>query len=166
MNRFYYITTALMISGLFLFGCQQKNTPITKEFSGKKIADPIIYEVLVNNPNPEDEWKEECLANTDTKELVKDILNAVQRGDLNAFDYYDNHQLSKEEIEKIILESNFHEKIGNIQFEEEWYWNKKQLRLQKRVRKLMFGYEVYDANGKIRGYKASFVVELDTDDRE
>lgn len=154
------IVTALIISGLFLFSCQQKNTVENKEYSGVKIANPIIYEVLINNPNPEDDWKTECLANTNTTELIKDIINAVRNGDLPAFDYYDNHQLSIPELEKIISDSDLIHKTGNIQFEEEWYWDSEKLSLDKRVKKIMFGYEVYDAVGKIRGYKASFVVDL------
>jgi hypothetical protein len=157
------IATALILSGLFLFSCQQKEKIESDTYSGVKIANPIIYEVLVNNPNAEDEWKTECLANTNTTELVKDIVAAVRNGDLPAFDYYDNHQLSIPELEKIISESDLIHKTGNIQFEEEWYWDSKKLSLNKRVKKLMFGYEVFDSVGKIKGYKASFVVDLDTD---
>ena len=156
------IVTALIISGLFLFSCQQKDTLASKEYSGVRIADPIIYEVLINNPNPEDDWKTECLAHTNTSDLVKDIIDAVREGDLLAFDYYDNHQLSKPELEKIISDSDLINRTGNIQFEEEWYWDSKNLSLNKRVKKMMFGYEVLDAKEKIRGYKASFVVELST----
>lgn len=157
------IVTALIISGLFLFSCQQKEKIELAEYTGVKIANPIIYEVLVTNPNPEDEWETECLANTNISELIKDIINAVRNGDLPAFDYYDNHQLSIPELEKIISDSDLIHKTGNIQFEEEWYWDSKKLALNKRVKKMMFGYEVFDTLGKIRGYKASFVVELDTD---
>ncbi|BAX80650.1 hypothetical protein [Labilibaculum antarcticum] len=161
MKHYKIIQTALIISGLFLFSCQQKEESVSKEFTGVKIANPIIYEVLVNNPNPEDDWKTECLANTNTFELVNDIVNAARNGDLPAFDYYDNHQLSIPELEKIVSESDLIHKTGNIQFEEEWYWDSEKLSLTKRVKKMMFGYELYDAVGNIRGYKASFVVKLD-----
>lgn len=163
MIKSLHLLTALIISGLFLFSCQQKGKNKSAEYTGVKIASPIIYEVLVNNPNPEDDWKTECLANTNTSELVNDILNAVRNGDLPAFDYYDNHQLSIPELEKIISESDLIHKTGNIQFEEEWYWDSKKLSLDKRVKKIMFGYEIFDTLGKLRGYKASFVVELDAD---
>jgi hypothetical protein len=162
MKKRIIISTALIFSGLFLFSCQQQEEKESAEFSGIKIANPITYEVLVNNPNPEDEWKAECLANTNIHDLVKDILKAVRNGDLLAFDYYDNHQLSKPELEKILAESDLLNKTGNIQFEEEWFWNSDQLSLEKKVKKMMFGYEIYDALGKVRGYKASFVVDLDT----
>ncbi|WP_372755469.1 hypothetical protein [Labilibaculum sp.] len=157
------IAAALIFSGLFLFSCQQQKKNESTQYSGIKIADPITYEVVVSNPNPEDEWKAECLENTNVNNLVKDIIKAVRNGDLAAFDYYDNHQLSKPELEKIIAESNLLNKTGNIQFMEEWYWNSDKLSLEKKVKKMMLGYEIYDALGKIRGYKASFVVELNAD---
>ena len=156
------ILTALIFSGLFLFSCQQKETVKNNEQTGIKIAKPITYEVLVKNPNPDDEWKTECLANTDTKILVEDILKAVKNGDLPAFDYYDNHELSKSEIKEIIKKGNLSENTANIQFEEEWYWNNKELALSKKVNKIMLGYAVYDGKGAVRGYKASFVVNLNS----
>lgn len=163
MKKRIIISTALILSGLFLFSCQQQEEKESAEFSGIKIANPITYEVLVNNPNPEDEWKAECLENTNVNNLVKDIIKAVRNGNLPAFDYYDNHQLSKPELEKIIAESDLLNKTGNIQFVEEWYWNSDKLTLEKKVKKMMLGYEIYDALGKIRGYKASFVVQLNSD---
>ena len=156
------ILTALIFSGLFLFSCQQKETVKNNEQTGIKIAKPITYEVLVKNPNPDDEWKTDCLANTDTKILVEDILKAVKNGDLPAFDYYDNHELSKSEIKEIIKKGNLSENTANIQFEEEWYWNNKELALSKKVNKIMLGYAVYDGKGAVRGYKASFVVNLNS----
>ncbi|MDE5420082.1 hypothetical protein L3049_18990 [Labilibaculum sp. DW002] len=154
------ILTALIFSGLFLFSCQQKETVKNNEQTGIKIAKPITYEVLVKNPNPDDDWKTECLANTDTKILVEDILKAVKNGNLPAFDYYDNHELSKSEIKEIIKEGNLSENTANIQFEEEWYWDKNELALSKKVNKIMLGYAVYDGKGAVRGYKASFVIDL------
>jgi hypothetical protein len=152
-------TAALILSGLLLLSCQQTQ-PKKEPFSGNCIADPITYEVIVNNPNPEDDWKTECLANTSTKNLVADIVEAVKDGKLKAFDYYDNHLLTREELNHLFEEEKIQEKIGNIQFIERWYWNKENLQLQKKVEKLMLGYELYDLDGKVKGYKASFTVKL------
>lgn len=163
MKKFYHTSAALIISGLFLFSCQKQEKINPPEYHGKKIANPIVYEVLVNNPNPEDEWKTECLANTNIKIMVNDIIEAAKNGTLSTFDYYDNHPLSKSELQKIITESNLLENTGNIQFEEEWFWDRENLQLKKRVKKIMFGYEIYDSEGKLRGYKASFVVALNVD---
>ncbi len=160
MKHYKIIQTALIISGLFLFSCEQKETVKNNKDAGIKIAAPITYEVLVKNPNPDDDWKTECLANTNTRILVEGILKAVKNGRLLAFDYYDNHQLSKLEITEIIKKGNLSENTANIQFEEDWYWDTKELALTKKVKKVMFGYAVYDGKGAVRGYKASFVVDL------
>ncbi len=164
MKYYKLITTALIFSGLFLFSCQQKETVGNNKGAGTKIAAPITYEVLVKNPNLDDDWKTQCLANTNTKILVEDILKAVKDGRLLAFDYYDNHQLSKLEIKEIIKKGNLSENTANIQFEEEWYWDSKELALTKKVKKIMLGYAVYDGKGAVRGYKASFVVDLNPDE--
>ncbi|PXX96785.1 hypothetical protein DF185_19260 [Marinifilum breve] len=160
MKKFYYTSTALIISGLFLFSCQNKpeNSPTNTE--GELLADPIIYEVIVKNPNPDDEWLNECLENTNSSYLIEQVLKEVKAGNLKAYDYYDNHELSISEIKQIIKENDLSERTGKIQFEENWYWDKDQLELRKEVKKLMFGFEIFDTTGKLRGYKASFVIDL------
>lgn len=160
MTKYIYKITALIFSGLFLFSCESQQKQ--ELFQGETIAKPIIYEVIIKNPDPENEWKDECLANTDSDKLVKDILNAVLKEKLQAFDYYDNHELSLSEIELIIEENKLSDRTGTIQFEEDWYWDKNKLKLRKEVRKIMFGYEIYDNLGKLRGYKASFVIDMCT----
>lgn len=160
MKYYKIIITALICSGLFLFSCQNKREEEQQLLKGKAIANPIIYEVVVKNPNPDDDWMNECLENTNSSVLIKDILKAVKSGELKAFDYYDNHQLSKKEITAIIKDNQLEERTGKIQFVEDWYWDKNNLQLQKVVKKIMFGYEVYHDNGELRGYKASFVVDL------
>ena len=161
MKYFKLINTALIFSGLFLFSCQNKQEEEQQLPKGKAIANPIVYEVVVKNPNPDDEWLSECLEHTNSSSLIKDILKAVEDGRLNAYDYYDEHQLSKKEISTIINENKLTKRTGKIQFVEDWYWDKKSLRLQKEIKKIMFGYEVYTENGELRGYKASFVVDLE-----
>jgi hypothetical protein len=161
MTPYTYKITALIFSGLFLFSCQSKveNTPVKAE--GELIADPIIYEVIVKAPNEDDEWLNECLGNTKSSYLVKQVLKEVRAGNLNAYDYYDNRELSVREIEQIINDNDLNGRTGKIQFEENWYWDKEALKLRKEVRKIMFGFEIFDATGKLRGYKASFVIDLE-----
>ncbi|WP_321279429.1 hypothetical protein [Marinifilum fragile] len=161
MKKFYYTSTALIISGLFLFSCQNKPENSSTKTEGELIADPIIYEVIVKNPNPDDEWLNECLKNTNSPYLIEQVLKEVKAGNLKAYDYYDNHELSISEIKQIIKENNLNKRTGKIQFEENWYWDKNLLQLKKEVQKLMFGFEIYDATGKLRGYKASFVIDLE-----
>ncbi|MRT91565.1 hypothetical protein [Ancylomarina sp. 16SWW S1-10-2] len=158
---------ALLLLALFASlafpSCESPNskknnlTPLNK---GVTITNPITYEVLIKNPDIDDEWQSKCLENTDVKLMSRDIIGAVINGKLKAFDYYDNHQLSKSEIEAILKKNGDENHIGNIQFKEEWYWDKSSFQLQKKVKSIMFGYEIREENNKVRGYRASFVVNL------
>jgi hypothetical protein len=153
-----------LFASLVLTSCESsgsQNTKNTSPIQGLNIANPIIYEVLIKNPDVEDEWQSKCLENTNIKLMSKDVINAVLDGRLNAYDYFDDHLLSKSEIKAILKKNGKENNIGNIQFKEEWYWNKKELQLQKKVKSLMFGYEICNENKKVRGYRASFVVNLD-----
>jgi len=159
MIKIFQFTTALIISGLLLWECSnppKKNST----YSGNCVADPIVYEVIVNNPNPDDEWKEECLGHTNINNVVKDIIERVMTQKLKAYNYYDNHILSTKEL-KQLMEDGFQKRIGKLQFTERWYWDTKQLKLQKKVERIMLGYEIYDDKGEVKGYKAGFMVILD-----
>ena len=152
-----------MFASFVLTSCESsgsqslKSTPSIK---GQNIANPITYEVLIKNPDIEDEWQSQCLENINIKLMSKDVISAVMKGKLKAYNYYDNHLLSKSEVKAILKKNGKLNNIGNIQFIEDWYWNKKELQLHKKVKSLMFGYEIYDENNKVRGYRASFVVNL------
>ena len=153
-----------LFASLALSSCESsgsQNSKKTATIQGINIANPITYEVLIKNPDIEDEWKSRCIENTDVELMSKDVINAVTSGRLKAYDYFDNHLLSKSEIKAILKKNGKENNIGNIQFKEEWYWDKNQLQLQKKVKSLMFGYEICGEDKKVRGYRASFVVNLD-----
>ncbi len=152
-----------LFASLVLTSCESsgsQNLKSTSLIEGQTIANPITYEVLIKNPDAEDEWQSKCLESTNIKLMSKDVISAVMGGKLKAYDYYDNHLLSKSEVKAILKKNGKLNNIGNIQFIEDWYWNKKELQLQKKVKSMMFGYEICDENKKIRGYRASFVVNL------
>lgn len=153
-----------LFASLVLSSCESSgNQNLNRESPslGEAISKPITYEVLVKNPDIDDEWQTQCLENTNIKLMTKDILKAVNSGKLKAYDYYDEHLLSISEVKTILKKNGKQNNIGNIQFQEEWYWDKDNLQLHKKVKSLMFGYEIFDENGKVRGYRASFVVNLD-----
>jgi len=152
-----------LFASLVLSSCESSGTQSIKSpttIQGQTIAKPITYEVLVKNPDSNDEWQTECLENTNIKQMSGDIIHAVLTGKLKAYDYFDNHLLTKSEIKAILKKNGNQNNIGNIQFQEEWYWDKENAQLQKKVKSLMFGYEICGENNKVRGYRASFVVNL------
>jgi hypothetical protein len=125
------------------------------------ISDPITYEVVVKNHKIDDDWEEERLANTDIKPLANAIFQAVYKGRLKAYDYFEEtREMPISEIKA--LEKEFNRKdIGNIMFEEKWYFNEKTMTLTKKVTGLTFGYELRDPQTKdFQGFKAAFKVKL------
>ncbi|MCR4561004.1 MAG: hypothetical protein K5685_13085 [Bacteroidales bacterium] len=125
------------------------------------ISDPITYEVVVKNHKIDDDWEEERLAKTDIKPLANAIFQAVYKGRLKAYDYFEEtREMPISEIKA--LEKEFNRKdIGNIMFEEKWYFNEKTMTLTKKVTGLTFGYELRDPQTKdFQGFKAAFKVKL------
>ncbi len=157
----------LTIFSIFiLFGCsgnpEQKEALVPRaETSGLTIADTVIYDVVVKNPQAEDTWTEDCLRNLDREKLVDIIFDAVYRHELLPYDYISHELMSVKDIRDLENDPEFSRKnIGKIQFSEEWYFDTDNLRMEKRVNSLSLGYEVFDLSGNLRGYKPAFMVRL------
>ncbi len=155
---------------LGIYSCGHPSTPKNAKVesltddglnSGNSIvlADTITYDILLKNPNPNDEYMESCLRRLDRKNLVKVIFNAIYSGKLKAFTYIDNKEVSLDTVKKFEREFK-RDRIGKIQFEEEWYLDEKNLKFGKKIKSIMFGYENYENDGSVRGYKAGFKVYM------
>lgn len=126
-----------------------------------QIADTIIYDVLILNPDPDNEWVNYCLKNLNKKELVNFVFDAVYSGKADAYHYYTNEKFSIEDIKQIENEPDYaRDKIAKIQFVEEWLLDKENFRMYKSIHSIMLGYEVKDEDESIRGYKPTFRVYL------
>ncbi len=125
------------------------------------IADTVIYDVVIRNPDPEEWWADENLKNLNKEALLDIIFNAVYRKDLIPYDYFSQEAMTAHEVVEIENEPDYsRDNIGRIQFAEEWYFDEENLRMEKRVNSLTLGYEVLDARGNLRGYKPLFMVKL------
>ena len=123
-----------------------------------KITDPIFYDVVIKNHKKDDDWEEERLAKTNIQPLANAIYQAVYKGKLQAYDYFTDAELSVNDIKE--LEKKFNRKeIGNIMFEEKWFFNEKTMTFTKKIVSLTFGYETFD-QGEFTGFKAAFKVKL------
>jgi len=126
-----------------------------------KIADSVIYDVVIKATDPSDEWQTNCLKGIDRRSLVDLVFKAVYDGNAKAYDYVDNHLLSVDEVKAIEKKEGFNrKKIGRVQFVEDWQFDPKKLRFNKRVKALMMGFELYDNEGNVKSYSATFVVPL------
>ncbi|NOY38135.1 MAG: hypothetical protein GXO83_11255 [Chlorobi bacterium] len=125
------------------------------------LALPITYDVIIRNPNPDDSWTTECLAGMDQEAMTNFIFSALYEKKLTAYDFYTGKSLSLRKIRKIEeAMGNDRSRLAKIQFTENWYLDTARMTLDKKVTSMMFGYEVYNDNGNVRGYKAAFRVNL------
>ncbi len=120
------------------------------------IAQPITYQFKVKNYNQEDDWSEECLAHTNTGALAACIFQAVIKGRLKAYDYYSEEELTVAQV-KAIDKKYSRKSIGQIQFEEDWYFDEKNLRFYKDVKALIWGYETRQGTDR-NGFDPAFRV--------
>jgi len=123
------------------------------------IADTVTYDVVIKNIYPDDEWEVSKLKNIDRVALANIIFNAIYNGNLIAYDYRTEEQMSIEEVKQLEKEYE-REKIGKMQFVEEWYFNEKEMQMGKRVNEIMLAYELNGDEGEVRGYKAGVKVYL------
>lgn len=144
----------------------QRNTETEITISDyASLAAPITYDVVIKNPNPEDDWIESCLEKFDRKQLVNIIFDAVLNEKVTAMDYLTDKPMTVKEIRELEEDKEFdRSRIAKIQFIEDWYFDKESFTMKKIVHSIMLGYEVYDFDGSIRGYKAAFKVNLKTGD--
>ena len=125
------------------------------------IADTIIYEVIIKNPNPDDKWTEKCLAGFDKDRFVDQLFNAVYDKKATAYDFFSGKEITPRGLKRIEKSKDFgREKIGKIQFSESWYYDSLNLKMEKRIISLVLGYELYGDNGEIIGYKPVFKINL------
>ena len=125
------------------------------------IADTIIYDVIVKNPDPDDKWTEKCLANFDKSRFVNQLFDAVYNKHAIAHDFFSGKKINPGRLKRMEKSEDFsREKIGKIQFSETWYYDSLNLVMEKRIISLVLGYELYGNNGEIIGYKPVFKINL------
>lgn len=123
------------------------------------IAPTITYDVIIKNPDLQDQWTTECLEELDLEALHTVIFNAIYNGRLEPLDYNTEQPISLKEV-KAFEKAYSRNKIGKMQFVEAWYFNENTLEFGKQVRAIMLAYELHNSEGHVRGYKAGIKVFL------
>ncbi|MBN1596763.1 MAG: hypothetical protein JW894_00570 [Bacteroidales bacterium] len=161
-----YIFYAFLL--LISISCKHTNKKITdaiiiKQDSiyGELIADTIIYDVVIRNPDQDDLWETERLKLLQHSRLVDSLFKMVYEEKVTAYDFFTNKVMKVMDVKKMEQEEGFtRDKIGKIQFTERWYFSSTNGLFQKEVISVVLGYEVEDDNGFIRGYKPVFKLFL------
>ena len=78
MRMFQKLTMALVLVPL-LVSCTgpagpEQGTASVNPVGAGLVADQIVYDVIIKNPDPQDEWTEKCLEGLNRRELVDFIL--------------------------------------------------------------------------------------------
>jgi hypothetical protein len=87
----------LFIAAAVIFSCggdsksgQKEALTPRKQTDASMVADSVIYDVVVKNPNIDDHWTEECLRHLDRLGLVDMVFEAIYREELIPYDYISN----------------------------------------------------------------------------
>lgn len=126
-----------------------------------QIADQIIYDVIIKNPDPQDEWTEKCLGGLNREELVDFIFDGLYGERFKAYDIFDNHMIPVRTIKEMEENGEFtRNQVSKIQFVEDWYVDPGGTSMSKRVTELRLGLEHIDGFGMHLGYNPFFKVRL------
>ncbi len=162
-----YFCVILLIGALALTGCNHNKThesPLViraDSFNGSIIADTIIYDVIIKNPNPDDLWTSECLKNIHHSALIDSLFHLVYAKQAVAYDLYSNAPLKVKDVKRMENEADFQRnQIGKIQFTERWYFDVSTQQFQKEVISITLGHELYNEEGSVRGYKPVYKLKL------
>ena len=154
---------------ILIAGCRKHpaetrvSAPVVKSGmpAGIEVADTIIYQVIISNPNPEDTWTTHCLKGLRTKALVDTIFNMVYSGKLTAVNHETHEKLTLKQLKDLEKANGFsRDKIGMIQFTEAWYLDPATRTMTKKVLAMDLGFDYYTSEGDLVGYKSLFRVEM------
>ena len=157
---------------IFVLGCTSDSNEKYDSYSSTRqkykpdslellLASPIIYDVLVKNPDLEDTWASEKIENFKKDDFVNIIFEAIYNGRIKAYNYHTGDEMTLKKIRTLENSEEFdRSKIGKIQFEEDWYFNEKEFILSKKIKSIILAYEVIDQFGEIRAYKGAFLIPL------
>ncbi len=126
-----------------------------------RVAEGIVYDVEIINPNKDDPWMDETLAGLEREELINHIFNGIYDNSLEAFDIFEESRISARKIRSMEENGEFsREEIGKIQFTEAWYYDTLNHSMSKRVVEISLGLQNFGQDGYLRGYYPLFKVKL------
>jgi len=125
------------------------------------IARDIVTEVIVR-PDPDgDPWETEKVMGYQGEALINSIFDRIYNGSLTVYDYHTGEALSADDIRKTEKEFNDdRSRIGKLSFTEDWFYYPAYNRLEKVTKSVVFGYELYNNQGKVYAYRAAFQARL------
>lgn len=158
--------TSLPVLVVLLISCTGQKEGKDLNGSGEptgslQIANQIIYDVIVKNPDPGDEWTEKCLMGLKREELVDFIFEGIYEKRFKAFDIFNDKAIPAGTIRKMEEGGEFtRDQVSKIQFVEDWYADPEDYSMFKRVTEVRLGLEHIDGFGMHIGHNPLFKVRL------
>lgn len=158
--KFFGIFAVLL---LCLLGCEGKKSEVSStDLKTTVWADTIIYDVLISNPDPLDEWATTKVKDVRHKKMVDDLFDMIYSGKKKAYHYYTNKELTIADIKEMEADERFtRDRVGKLQFTETWRYDHNNDELKKQIHSILLAYELYNDSNQIRGYKAAFYLPYD-----
>lgn len=95
-------------------------------------------------------------------DLIDYIFRQIYEGNLKAYDFLSDEELSIAEVKEIENADGFERtKVGKVQFNEQWFVDKNGM-LLKRVNSMTLGVERFSKQGTFIGYNALFTIKFNT----
>jgi len=151
---------------LLLFSCTRQKEGEDLKGSGVQsgslqLAEQIIYDVIIKNPDPQDEWTEKCLGGLKREEMVNFIFDGLYENRFKAYDIFNDKHLPAQTIKKMEKDGEFtRDQVSKIQFVEDWYVDPGSNTWSKRVTEVRLGLEHVDGFGMHMGHNPLFKVRL------
>ncbi|HOY32000.1 MAG TPA: hypothetical protein PKW80_08990 [Bacteroidales bacterium] len=148
------------------------------------LTERIQYPVFIKSPYKEEtDWWRENMEGPSREKFVNIILDAVETGNVKAYDYITDAPLDKAQLDAVFNRSdtimltrttppyNEYDTVINtkldrkyihrITFLEEWYFDEKNFKMEKKVVGIAPAMTYYGDSAEIIGYKPLFWVFLD-----
>lgn len=151
---------------VLLISCTRQKEPEDLQVSdvqtgSRQLADQIIYDVIIKNPDPGDEWTEKCLGGLKRGELVDFIFAGLYDERFRAYDIFNDKLIPARTIRKMEEDGEFtRDQVSKIQFVEDWYIDTEDYPMSKRVTEVRLGVEHFDGFGMHMGHNPLFKVRF------
>ncbi len=136
-----FVIFLITLSTFFTFSCKNENSVKFSKNGLDVIADTITYTAIIKNPDKTDTWTEQCLSRLDIKAFSNLIFDEIYAGKLKPYNYQLGYVMTLEEVKEFEKEYS-RSRIGKALFTEEWYFDKKNTQMIKRVNSVMLAYEI------------------------
>lgn len=155
----------MLMIPLFCISCmEEKNCPPAGEpyeSDAALIAQDIISDVEIINPNADDEWMENALRGLRREALIGFIFEGIYDKSLQAYDIFEDTRISAKKIRKMEEDGEFsRDEIGKMQFTEQWMYDSINHAMTKKVSAISLGIRKFDSEGYLIGYSPLFKVTL------